>query len=56
MNWGFWDVILCDSKCRYSVPYPTMYASEADNKDAKLFNCVQVLDELCVLINFVLFS
>nr|GLL26189.1 microsomal glutathione S-transferase 3-like [Ipomoea trifida] len=26
---------------QYKVPYPTMYASEAENKDANLFNCVQ---------------
>ncbi|KAH6799349.1 microsomal glutathione s-transferase [Perilla frutescens var. frutescens] len=26
---------------KYNVPYPTMYASAADNKDANLFNCVQ---------------
>ncbi|KAM0957551.1 hypothetical protein ACFX2J_025441 [Malus domestica] len=26
---------------RYKVPYPTMYASESENKDAKVFNCVQ---------------
>ncbi|KAI3472323.1 hypothetical protein Pfo_031115 [Paulownia fortunei] len=26
---------------KYNVPYPTMYASEAENKEAKLFNCVQ---------------
>ncbi|KAK4430495.1 Microsomal glutathione S-transferase 3 [Sesamum alatum] len=26
---------------KYKVFYPTMYASEAENKDAKLFNCVQ---------------
>ncbi|KAK6124933.1 hypothetical protein DH2020_041344 [Rehmannia glutinosa] len=26
---------------KYNVPYPTMYAIEADNKDAKIFNCVQ---------------
>ncbi|KAF9626562.1 hypothetical protein IFM89_035447, partial [Coptis chinensis] len=25
----------------YKVPYPTLYASECDNKDAELFNCVQ---------------
>ncbi|XP_062095125.1 uncharacterized protein LOC133801014 [Humulus lupulus] len=25
----------------YKVPYPTLYASESDNKEAKLFNCVQ---------------
>jgi len=27
---------------RYKVFYPTLYASESENKDAKLFNCVQV--------------
>ncbi|KAL3624847.1 hypothetical protein CASFOL_031515 [Castilleja foliolosa] len=26
---------------KYNVPYPTMYAIEAENKEAKLFNCVQ---------------
>ncbi|KAF3445175.1 hypothetical protein FNV43_RR14869 [Rhamnella rubrinervis] len=26
---------------RYKVFYPTVYASESENKDAKLFNCVQ---------------
>ncbi|KAL6560062.1 hypothetical protein OROMI_012619 [Orobanche minor] len=26
---------------KYNVPYPTMYAIESENKDAKLFNCVQ---------------
>ncbi|XP_044506987.1 microsomal glutathione S-transferase 3 [Mangifera indica] len=26
---------------QYKVPYPTMYATESENKDAKLFNCVQ---------------
>ncbi|KAG6618032.1 hypothetical protein I3842_Q134200 [Carya illinoinensis] len=26
---------------RFNVPYPTLYALESDNKDAKLFNCVQ---------------
>ncbi|GFS39449.1 microsomal glutathione s-transferase [Actinidia rufa] len=26
---------------RYNVNFPTMYASESENKDAKLFNCVQ---------------
>ncbi|KAI4299675.1 hypothetical protein L6164_033110 [Bauhinia variegata] len=26
---------------RYNVRYPTLYASESENKDAKLFNCVQ---------------
>ncbi|WOL02582.1 microsomal glutathione S-transferase 3 [Canna indica] len=27
----------------YKVFYPTLYAVESENKDAKLFNCVQVL-------------
>ncbi|KAI4389359.1 hypothetical protein MLD38_001591 [Melastoma candidum] len=26
---------------KYKVFYPTLYASESDNKDAKLFNCIQ---------------
>nr|ACG42477.1 microsomal glutathione S-transferase 3 [Zea mays] len=26
---------------KYKVFYPTMYAIESENKDAKLFNCVQ---------------
>ncbi|KAK4602799.1 hypothetical protein RGQ29_011698 [Quercus rubra] len=26
---------------RFNVPYPTLYASESENKEAKLFNCVQ---------------
>ncbi|XP_021910892.1 microsomal glutathione S-transferase 3, partial [Carica papaya] len=26
---------------KYKVPYPTLYASESENKDAKAFNCVQ---------------
>ncbi|CAK9136420.1 unnamed protein product [Ilex paraguariensis] len=26
---------------KYNVSYPTLYASESDNKNAKLFNCVQ---------------
>ncbi|KAL0742156.1 hypothetical protein Bca4012_083669 [Brassica carinata] len=26
---------------RYKVPYPTLYATQSENKDAKLFNCVQ---------------
>ncbi|KAG6503416.1 microsomal glutathione S-transferase 3-like [Zingiber officinale] len=26
---------------RYNVPYPSLYAIESENKDAKLFNCVQ---------------
>ncbi|KAL1308305.1 uncharacterized protein [Arachis hypogaea] len=26
---------------RYNFPYPTLYASESQNKDAKLFKCIQ---------------
>jgi len=26
---------------KYKVSYPTMYAVESENKDAKLFNCIQ---------------
>ncbi|XP_065850726.1 uncharacterized protein [Euphorbia lathyris] len=26
---------------KYKVPYPTLYATESENKDAKIFNCVQ---------------
>ncbi|KAI4321223.1 hypothetical protein MLD38_034628 [Melastoma candidum] len=26
---------------RYNVFYPNLYASESDNKDANLFNCIQ---------------
>jgi glutathione S-transferase len=26
---------------KYKVPYPTMYAIDSENKQAKLFNCVQ---------------
>ena len=26
---------------RYKVSYPTMYALESENKEAKVFNCVQ---------------
>ncbi|KAI8540984.1 hypothetical protein RHMOL_Rhmol08G0027400 [Rhododendron molle] len=31
---------------KYNVQYPTLYASESDNKDAKLFNCIQVFASL----------
>ncbi|KAI4321222.1 hypothetical protein MLD38_034628 [Melastoma candidum] len=26
---------------KYNVFYPNLYASESDNKDANLFNCIQ---------------
>ncbi|CAL4943978.1 unnamed protein product [Urochloa decumbens] len=31
---------------KYKVFYPTLYAVESENKDAKLFNCVQGAPEL----------
>ncbi|KAL6223583.1 hypothetical protein ACLB2K_006967 [Fragaria x ananassa] len=33
---------------KYKVFYPTMYASESDNKDAKVFNCVQRGHQNCL--------
>jgi hypothetical protein len=33
---------VANARRKYKVPYPTMYAVESENKDAKLFNCVQV--------------
>lgn len=36
------NLIPISSVDRYKVPYPTLYAVESENKDAKLFNCVQV--------------
>ncbi|KAJ7539670.1 hypothetical protein O6H91_11G104800 [Diphasiastrum complanatum] len=33
---------------KYKVFYPTMYANESDNKDAKLFNCVQRGHQNCL--------
>ncbi|KAH9607403.1 hypothetical protein KSS87_004256 [Heliosperma pusillum] len=32
-----------NARKKYKVYYPTLYAVESENKDAKLFNCVQVL-------------
>ncbi|XP_008781035.1 microsomal glutathione S-transferase 3-like [Phoenix dactylifera] len=29
------------ARIKYKVSYPTLYAIESENKDAKLFNCVQ---------------
>ena len=43
------DLTRCFS-FRYKVSYPTMYAIESENKDAKLFNCVQVLPKILSLI------
>lgn len=34
---------------KYKVFYPTVYALESENKDAMLFNCVQVC---CLLVMF----
>lgn len=37
------EILINDGKLnRYKVPYPTMYATEAENKNANSFNCVQV--------------
>jgi hypothetical protein len=33
---------------RYKVFYPALYASESENKDANLFNCVQVSFYICM--------
>ncbi|KAL8550058.1 hypothetical protein ACS0TY_008768 [Phlomoides rotata] len=39
---NFWmSISVGIARKKYGVPYPTMYANEADNKNAKLFNCVQ---------------
>ncbi|KAF9625236.1 hypothetical protein IFM89_020822 [Coptis chinensis] len=39
---NFWMAIkVGGARRKYKVPYPTLYASESDNKDAKLYNCVQ---------------
>ncbi|KAJ6707321.1 MICROSOMAL GLUTATHIONE S-TRANSFERASE [Salix viminalis] len=37
-GWGFQ---VGSARKKYKVPYPTLYAIESENKDAKLFNCVQ---------------
>ncbi|KAJ9564730.1 hypothetical protein OSB04_000696 [Centaurea solstitialis] len=29
------------ARLKYNVPYPILYATEADSKDYKLFNCIQ---------------
>lgn len=36
--------------------YPNLYALESENKDAKLFNCVQVCDSLYSVSNFDVFA
>ncbi|GLJ16063.1 hypothetical protein SUGI_0267090 [Cryptomeria japonica] len=39
---NFWMAIqVGKARKRYNVPYPTLYAIESENKDAKKFNCVQ---------------
>ncbi|CAA6664868.1 unnamed protein product [Spirodela intermedia] len=39
---NFWMAFqVGQARRRYNVFYPTMYATESENKDAKLFNCVQ---------------
>lgn len=42
---NFWMAIqVLLARERYNVDFPTMYALESENKDAKLFNCIQVSD------------
>ncbi|KAI8540980.1 hypothetical protein RHMOL_Rhmol08G0027400 [Rhododendron molle] len=41
---------------KYNVSYPTLYASESENKDAKLFNCVQISFLLLVVCLLWLFA
>ncbi|XP_058180545.1 uncharacterized protein LOC131299026 [Rhododendron vialii] len=39
---NFWMAFQVEkARKKYNVSYPTLYASESENKDAKLFNCVQ---------------
>ncbi|XP_074568736.1 uncharacterized protein LOC141825251 [Curcuma longa] len=39
---NFWMAIqVLLARERYNVDFPTMYALESENKDAKLFNCIQ---------------
>ncbi|XP_057500765.1 uncharacterized protein LOC130784793 [Actinidia eriantha] len=39
---NFWmSSRVVNARKKYNVNFPTMYASESENKDAKLFNCVQ---------------
>ncbi|KAF0910223.1 hypothetical protein E2562_001417 [Oryza meyeriana var. granulata] len=39
---NFWmSMQVGKARRKYKVFYPTMYAIESENKDAKLFNCVQ---------------
>jgi glutathione S-transferase len=33
---------------RYRVPWPVMYAEESENKDARVFNCVQRGHQNCL--------
>ncbi|XP_042408671.1 microsomal glutathione S-transferase 3-like [Zingiber officinale] len=39
---NFWMAIqVGKARRKYKVSYPTLYAIESENKDAKLFNCIQ---------------
>ncbi|KAG6480289.1 microsomal glutathione S-transferase 3-like [Zingiber officinale] len=39
---NFWmSIQVLLARERYNVDFPTMYALESENKDAKLFNCIQ---------------
>ncbi|KAJ6735254.1 hypothetical protein OIU79_002344 [Salix purpurea] len=43
---NFWMAFMVGkARKKYNVPYPTLYAVESENKEAKLFNCVQRASE-----------
>ncbi|KAJ9564732.1 hypothetical protein OSB04_000698 [Centaurea solstitialis] len=37
----FMQIQVGRARKRYNVPYPILYATEADSKDYKIFNCIQ---------------
>ncbi|CAN1758849.1 Microsomal glutathione S-transferase 3 [Linum perenne] len=37
----FMSIMVVKARKKYNVPYPALYAVESENKQAKLFNCVQ---------------